>query len=230
MDKSLTPQAFASNNLNRSLGDRREAEFLHTAFPHAHFVIVSGSKVMVSRDAMVKLRWLEARELQSLQYGPSGAGTIQHSQSGMLPDTTCRTADGLLIFLQNPQPAFQLSGTTPCCAAEALSPYLLGKEESTWRMVLEADEKLLSSMESSAHELVDLRSLMPVLPMEELAVAGHAVALSNWHKVHMAIRPLSTTCMCMSYFHTCRHIMHSNNEGWDTMKNMLRKQLVLHHC
>ncbi|CAK0736539.1 hypothetical protein CVIRNUC_000762 [Coccomyxa viridis] len=149
MDKSLTPQAFASNNLNRSLGDRREAEFLHTAFPHAHFVIVSGSKVMVSRDAMVKLRWLEARELQSLQYGPSGVGTIQHSQS------------------------------------EALSPYLLGKEDSTWRMVLEADEKLLSSMESSAHELVDLRSLMPVLPMEELAVAGHAVALSNWHKSHV---------------------------------------------
>ena len=54
-------------------------------------------------------------------------------------------------------------------------------------MVLEADEKLLSSMESSAHELVDLRSLMPVLPMEELAVAGHAVALSNWHKVHIRL-------------------------------------------
>ena len=65
-------------------------------------------------------------------------------------------------------------------------------------MVLEADEKLLSSMESSAHELVDLRSLMPVLPMEELAVAGHAVALSNWHKVHVAIRQHSTTCTCMS--------------------------------
>ena len=62
-------------------------------------------------------------------------------------------------------------------------------------MVLEADEKLLSSMESSAHELVDLRSLMPVLPMEELAVAGHAVALSNWHKVHMAIGLHSTIRM-----------------------------------
>ena len=92
MDKSLTPQAFASNNLNRSLGDRREAEFLHTAFPHAHFVIVSGSKVMVSRESTVKLRWLEARELQSLQYGPSGTGTIQHSQNGALPDIACRTA------------------------------------------------------------------------------------------------------------------------------------------
>ena len=62
-------------------------------------------------------------------------------------------------------------------------------------MVLEADERLLSSMDSSAYELVDLRSLMPILPTEELAVAGHAVALSNWHKVHTAISPRSTVYM-----------------------------------
>ena len=92
MDKSLTPQAFASNNLNRSLNDRGEEVFLHTAFPHAHFVIVSGSKVMVSRESTAKLRWLEAGELQSLQYGPSGTGTIQHSPNGALPDIACRAA------------------------------------------------------------------------------------------------------------------------------------------
>ena len=101
----------------------------------------------------------------------------------------------LLIFL--PSRSLNLRSQTRrlSCAAGALSPYLLGKEESTWRMVLEADEKLLSSMQSSTHELVDLRSLMPVLPMEELAVAGHAVALSNWHKVHTAIKAHSTMCM-----------------------------------
>ena len=49
---------------------------------------------MVSRESMVKLRWLEASELQSLQYGPSGTGTIQHSQNGTLPDIACRTAVG----------------------------------------------------------------------------------------------------------------------------------------
>ena len=82
MEKSLTPQAFASNNLNRSLADRRDAEFLQTSFQHAHFVVVSGSKVMVSKEPAVKLRWLEATELEKLGYGPSSEGTIQHAQQG----------------------------------------------------------------------------------------------------------------------------------------------------
>ena len=85
MEKSLTPQAFASNNLNRSLADRRDAEFLQTSFQHAHFVVVSGSKVMVSREPAVRLRWLEAPELENLGYGPSAEGTIQHAQQGKRP-------------------------------------------------------------------------------------------------------------------------------------------------
>lgn len=84
MEKSLTPQAFASNNLNRSLADRRDAEFIRIAFPHAHYVIVSGSKIMVSRNPAVQLRWVEASELQKLSYSPAADGTIQHSQRGML--------------------------------------------------------------------------------------------------------------------------------------------------
>ena len=60
---------------------------------------------------------------------------------------------------------------------------LLGKEESTWRMSIEAPKALLDDIESSSYELADLRSLMPELTTEELAVAGHAVALSNWHQV-----------------------------------------------
>lgn len=82
MEKSLTPQAFASNNLNRSLADRRDAEFLQTSFQHAHFVVVSGSKVLVSKEPAVKVRWLEATELEKLGYGPSPEGTIQHAHQG----------------------------------------------------------------------------------------------------------------------------------------------------
>ncbi len=82
MEKSLTPQAFASNNLNRSLTDRRDAGFLQTSFQHAHFVVVSGSKVMVSKEPAKKLRWLEAPDLEKLGYGPSAEGTIQHAQQG----------------------------------------------------------------------------------------------------------------------------------------------------
>lgn len=82
MEKSLTPQAFASNNLNRSLTDRRDAGFLQASFQHAHFVIVSGSKVMVSTEPAKKLRWLEAPELENLGYTPSTEGTINHTQQG----------------------------------------------------------------------------------------------------------------------------------------------------
>ncbi len=57
-------------------------------------------------------------------------------------------------------------------------------------MSIEAPEALLDDIGSSSYELADLRSLMPELSIEELAVAGHAVALSNWHRVsivhHMA--------------------------------------------
>ena len=70
-------------------------------------------------------------------------------------------------------------------AAGGLTPLLLGKEESVWRMSVEAPEELLDKLgqDSSSYELADLRSLMPELSTEELAVAGHAVALSNWHRV-----------------------------------------------
>ena len=89
METSLTPQAFASSNLNRSLADRRDAGFLQTSFQQAHFVIVSGSKVMVSRELGVKLRWIDAPELERLGYGPSAEGTIQHAQQGRRHGQTC---------------------------------------------------------------------------------------------------------------------------------------------
>ena len=89
MDKSLTPQAFASNNLNRSLADRRNAGFLQASFEQTHFVVVSGSKVMVSREPAVKLRWIDAPELDRLGYGPSAEGTIQHAQQGKRHGRTC---------------------------------------------------------------------------------------------------------------------------------------------
>jgi len=79
-----------------------------------------------------------------------------------------------------------------CCDAEALTPFLLGKEEETWRMVIEADEDLLTDIHSASYEMADLRSLMPELPVEQLAVAGHAVALNQWHKV---CSPLATSCI-----------------------------------
>ena len=86
------------------------------------------------------------------------------------------------------------------CAAGLLTPLLLGKEDNIWRMSVEAPEDLLDKIgqASSSYDLADLRSLMPELSTEELAVAGHAVALSNWHQVlHLTTSaPASKTCIC----------------------------------
>lgn len=69
-----------------------------------------------------------------------------------------------------------------------------------WRMSVEAPEDLLDKIgqASGSYELADLRSLMPELSTEELAVAGHAVALSNWHQVlHLTTSaPASKICIC----------------------------------
>lgn len=58
-------------------------------------------------------------------------------------------------------------------------------------MSIEAPEALLDDIGSSNYKLADLRSLMPELSMEELAVAGHAVALSNWHRVNFVLHMAS---------------------------------------
>ena len=44
-------------------------------------------------------------------------------------------------------------------------------------------------------EAIDLRTLMSVLPPDELAIAGHAAALSQWHKVGaLVILPGTSFC------------------------------------
>ena len=70
MDKSLTPQAFASNNLKRSITDRRNKNFLEEKFPDSLFLVVSNGKVVVWRKTKTELRWFKHFELQNLAYKP----------------------------------------------------------------------------------------------------------------------------------------------------------------
>jgi hypothetical protein len=70
MDKSLTPQAFASNNLNRSITERRNKNFLEERFPSSLFLVVSNGKVVVWRKTKTELRWFKNFELQNLAYEP----------------------------------------------------------------------------------------------------------------------------------------------------------------
>ena len=67
-----------------------------------------------------------------------------------------------------------------------LAPCLLGQgqDNKKWVWVLHASgNQLLEFTSGRDLDFVDLRSLMADLPAEHLAVAGHAVALSQWHQV-----------------------------------------------
>lgn len=70
-----------------------------------------------------------------------------------------------------------------------LAPCLLGQgqDNKKWVWVLNASgDQLLEFTPGRDLDFVDLRSLMADLPVEDLAVAGHAVALSQWHQVLQA--------------------------------------------
>ncbi|KAK9805210.1 hypothetical protein WJX72_006176 [[Myrmecia] bisecta] len=66
-----------------------------------------------------------------------------------------------------------------------LHPVLLGEEQGgrcKYALDVSSSEPLVDSGLGSFKEL---RSLMPLLPPEELAVAGHAVSITQWHKNHV---------------------------------------------
>lgn len=81
MDKSLTPQAFASNNLDRSTTDRRNKDFLSIVFPQSLFLVVSQGKVVVWRKSKTELRWFRPVEMQNLAY--SAASDVLSRSAGI---------------------------------------------------------------------------------------------------------------------------------------------------
>jgi NADH pyrophosphatase NudC (nudix superfamily) len=78
----------------------------------------------------------------------------------------------------------QTSGAFAHADGDALSPYLLGLDGNHWKFALNPSGHQLEEFTAGRGlELVDLRVLMAELPTEELAIAGQAVALSQWHLV-----------------------------------------------
>ena len=69
---------------------------------------------------------------------------------------------------------------------------------------------LWRAAEGFSAQVAELRSLMPELDATDLAVAGHAVALSQWHVVCLA-------AMSLSLVHSCSF-------------NVVRTQLQLHYA
>ena len=78
--EGLAPQAFASNNLDRSMTERREQAFLRTIFHHSLMLIVSDGKVLVTKGPNTHLRWFRPFELQNLAYEMEDRGL--HREAG----------------------------------------------------------------------------------------------------------------------------------------------------
>ena len=89
--EGLAPQAFASNNLDRSMTERREQAFLRTIFPDSLMLIVSDGKVLVYKEDS-HLRWFQPLELQNLAYEMGDKGL---SRDDGTPSTSIKP---LVIF------------------------------------------------------------------------------------------------------------------------------------
>ena len=90
----------------------------------------------------------------------------------------------------------------PLCACSCLLPaYLLGRDGGHWKLAVDVDADTLPEFLSEGYpEALDLRTLMSELPADQLAIAGHAAALSQWHT---ARNP------CMHAIHACTQSMHA---------------------
>ncbi|KAK9835976.1 hypothetical protein WJX81_003158 [Elliptochloris bilobata] len=156
----LVAQSFGGNTLERTLPARRDTDFLSKALPAARLLLVLGRGVCVRAQADAsgapkELASLSLEELEQLGIVPSSNGTGMRLNTG---------------------------------GASLPQPYLLGQDAaSVLRLVLDASDAgdaLAERLASAGLQVADLRALMPQLEATELAVAGHAVALSQWHVAH----------------------------------------------
>lgn len=87
VDNPLAPQAFASNRLDRSAGDKRDPAFVGVALRTPLLLFVNGAAVCVSgAESRTALFWAAPRDLESLGLGISrdqvtslGSNTVLYS-------------------------------------------------------------------------------------------------------------------------------------------------------
>ena len=90
----MVPQAFASNNLDRSMPDRRAPGFLEQAFPDALLLVVSAGRVLVTKQ-QPSLRWFRPFELQNLAYEMGNVGLQRDAgKARPLPLSACMPEAG----------------------------------------------------------------------------------------------------------------------------------------
>ncbi|GAB4818050.1 hypothetical protein N2152v2_005096 [Parachlorella kessleri] len=160
----LAVQSFSGNTLIRGLAPGSSLEGVLEE-PGQSFLLVAERKVCVSQQEQQQeqneggrtqtvLRWFDLQQLRQQ-----------------------------LHFRQEGADQFRLS--TGEGADVAIPIYLLGKD-ATGACKLAADVSKVpqAALEERQLGFKELRSLMALLDPGQLAVAGHAVALSSWHQAH----------------------------------------------
>jgi hypothetical protein len=161
--------------------DRRDAGFLQQGFPDALMLIVSSGRVLVTKEGP-SLRWFRDFELKNLAYDMGSQGL--HRGDGELASRTPHA--WLLMSLCQASAIGSFTWRPPCTTAVQLPAYLLGRDGGHWKLAVDVDADTLPEFLSDDYpEALDLRSLMSELPPDQLAIAGHAAALSQWHTVRM---------------------------------------------
>lgn len=152
----LAVQSFSGNLLVRGGGLGGLQHLLGSSSQSPQFLLVAERKVLAD-DGQDSAARLAWRSIEALEAGGMGR------------------AEGAQEF------------TMQAGGQEAHLPiYMLG-EERGGVIKLAVDVSVLppGSVEAGGARLHELRHLMPLLAPSELATAGHAVALSQWHQGHL---------------------------------------------
>ncbi|PRW58426.1 Nudix hydrolase chloroplastic [Chlorella sorokiniana] len=155
----LAAQSFAGNQLVRGAAGRRLEQVLSSSGSDGSlFLLVSDRRVCVAD-------------------GPGGGGSAARTQVRWL-DRAGLAAMDIAYSGQGDQLSIGGSQEAPV--------YLLGEDRQAQALRLAVDVTAAPQgwAEQRGVRLQDLRLLMALLPPDELSVAGHAMALSQWHLAH----------------------------------------------
>ena len=173
-EAALAAQSFSGANLVRGLPPSITLSSVLNPSHGCKIILVSGRSICIQADSRHEVCWMLLPELEAL-----GLSLAKGGESLTL-----------LGAAQEESPA-QYGASVPVLSA----PIYLGNEttgETTPPIAyLVSDISTLmeiphlQSTFASAHiRFIDLRSLMSQLSPQELSRAGHAVAISQWHRMH----------------------------------------------
>ncbi|KAI7840059.1 hypothetical protein COHA_006190 [Chlorella ohadii] len=157
----LAAQSFAGNQLVRGAAGRRLEQVLASGSHESTrdlFLLVSDRRVGVAD-------------------GGGGSGSGGRTQVRWLDRAGLAAID---IAYSGQGEQLSIGGS------QAAPVYLLGEDQQAQALRLAVDVTAAPPgwAEQRGVRLQDLRSLMALLPPDELSVAGHAMALSQWHQAH----------------------------------------------